>query len=59
MPSNQQHMQRRLGRNQRFDDANVIENTGRGGVADHSLNILCLDTVDDPLHSASGSGSID
>ena len=59
MSSDQQHMQRRLRRNQRLDDADVVQNAGRGGIADHSFNVLCLDAVDDRLHRVAGSGSID
>ena len=59
MPPDQQHMQRRLRRNQRLDDADIIQNAGRGGIADDCFDIFGVDTIDDRLHGVTRGGGID
>src|SRR5579862_1735868 len=57
--ANHQYMQRGARGNESFDDADVIENTWRGCIADYRLNVLRGDAVDHRLNRIPCSRRVD
>src|SRR5579862_876152 len=59
MASDQQHVQRRLRGNQGVDDVDVIENARRRRIANHGLNVLGFNPIDNFPHAIARRRRVD
>src|SRR5512132_4701081 len=58
MSSHQQHVQSRLGGNQDYNDADIVQNAWSRGIAHHRVNVLRRYAVDDGLHGRARRGGV-
>lgn len=52
-------MQRWPGRNQRLDDADIVQNARRGGIADDCLDVFSGDPIDNRPHGITRGWRVD